>query len=94
MSIMVVLRFPVAHEDLIRLARSNRALLEPILGLFKKHGRISHRAGAIEHRFIDVDEWPSREVYAAFKQEAAPYIDAFEAALGCRSTEELYDRVE
>jgi hypothetical protein len=94
MSILVVLRFPVAHQDLITLARSNRVLLEPILELFKKHGRISHRAAAAGQSFIDVDEWPSREVYAAFKREAAPYIDDFEAALGCRSTEEVYDRVE
>ncbi len=72
----------------------NGALLAPIIDLFEKHGRISHRAATSDTEFLDFDEWPSAEAYAAFKAEAGPYIEKFEAAFGHRSTDTVYKTVE
>jgi len=94
MSIMVIIRFPVPHHKVVAWAKANKHFLEPIGVLFKKHGRISHRAATTEDEFVDFDEWPSREAYAAFKAEAGPYIDAFETAFGHRSSDMIYDLVE
>lgn len=94
MSIIAVIRFPVAHSVVVEWASKNMALLEPINALFAKHGRISHVAATSATEFLDFDEWPSREAYAAFKAEAAVYIEKFEAAFGYASTDEIYDRVE
>ena len=94
MSIMVVIRFPVAHSIVVEWAKKNSQLLDPIVDLFAKHGRISHRAVTSENEFLDFDEWPSREAYAAFKAEAGPAIEAFESAFGHASTDTIYDVVE
>lgn len=94
MSVMVVIRFPVAHNAVVEWASKNGALLAPIIDLFEKHGRISHRAATSDTEFLDFDEWPSAEAYAAFKAEAGPYIEKFEAAFGHRSTDTVYKTVE
>jgi len=94
MSIMVVIRFPVHYSAIVAWAEENKELLAPIGDLFKKHGRISHRAASADNEFVDFDEWPSREAYAAFKAEAGPHIEKFETAFGHRSTDTIYDIVE
>jgi hypothetical protein len=94
MSVMVVIRFPVAHSVVVDWASKNSALLAPIMPLFEKHNRISHRVVTSATEFLDFDEWPSAEAYAAFKAEAAPHIEKFESAFGHRSTDEIYDLVE
>lgn len=91
MSIMVLIRFPVAHAQVVDWAKKNHELLAPIGALFEKHGRISQKVITRENEFVDLDEWPSREAYAAFKAEALPFIEAFEAAFGHRSTDTIYD---
>lgn len=91
MSIMVQIRFPVPFTTVAAWAEKNSALLAPIEELFKKHGRISQRVITAENEFIDLDEWPSREAYAAFKAEAALHIEQFESAFGHRSTDTIYD---
>ena len=94
MSVMVVIRFPVAHSAVVAWASKNGELLDPIIKLFEKHKRISHRAVTSATEFLDFDEWPSAEAYAAFKADAAPYIEKFEAAFGHRSTDAVYEVVE
>jgi len=94
MSIMVVIRFPTSHSAVVAWAEKNQELLEPIGALFKKHGRISHRAATTDSEFVDFDEWPSREAYAAFKAEANPHIEKFETAFGFRSTDTIYELIE
>jgi hypothetical protein len=94
MSVMVVVRFPVAHKVVVDWASKNGALLEPIVDLFKKHGRISHRAATTDAVFVDFDEWPTAAAYAAFKAEAGPFIEKFEKAFGYRSTDEIFEIVE
>lgn len=94
MSVMVVIRFPVAHKVVVAWAKDNAEYLAPINALFAKHGRISHAAVSSETEFLDFDAWPSREAYAAFKAEAGPAITAFEAAFGHASTDVIYDIVE
>lgn len=66
-------------------------MLAPIRALFEKHGRISHQVVTNETEFLDLDVWPSREAYAAFKAEAGAMIEAFESAFGHRSTDAIYD---
>ena len=91
MSVMVLIRFPCNHQVVVDWAAKNGELLAPIGALFEKHGRIGQRVILGENEFIDLDEWPSREAYAAFKAEAGPYIEAFESAFGHRSTDIVYD---
>lgn len=91
MSIMVQIYFPVAFPTLAAWAEKNGSLLAPIDELFKKHGRISQRVITGKEEFIDLDEWPSREAYAAFKTEAGPHIERFEQAFGHRSSDAIYD---
>lgn len=93
MAIMVIVRFPVPRQQLADWAKENLALLAPIRALFEKHGRISHQVITGETEFLDLDVWPSREAYAAFKAEAGGMIEAFEAAFGHRSTDAIYDVV-
>lgn len=94
MSVMVVIRFPVPHSAVAEWASRNGELLTPIIKLFEKHGRISHRAVTSGSEFLDFDEWPSAEAYAAFKAEAGPYIEKFEADLGHRSTDTVYQTID
>ncbi len=91
MSIMVVVRFPVPRQQLADWAKENISMLAPIRALFEKHGRISHQVVTNETEFLDLDVWPSREAYAAFKAEAGAMIEAFESAFGHRSTDAIYD---
>lgn len=91
---MVVIRFPVAHSVVVEWAQKNAELLAPINALFAKHGRISHRAVTSATEFLDFDEWPSREAYAAFKAEAGPVIETFEKTFGHASTDTIYGVVE
>jgi hypothetical protein len=92
---MVVIRFPVSFKQMKAWADStDGSLFKPIGELMVKHGRISHRLVTGDTHFLDFDEWPSREAYAAFKAEAGPYIDKFEDAFGHRSTDTVYDVVE
>lgn len=91
MSIMVVVRFPVPRQQLMDWAKDNIELLAPIRSLFEKHGRISHRVISNDTEFLDLDEWPSRDAYAAFKAEAGSMIEKFESAFGHRSTDAIYD---
>ena len=93
MSVMVIIRFPVAFSAIADWAAANGEKLGPIEALFKKHGRISQRVVSGPDFFMDFDEWPSRETYAAFKAEAAPHIAAFEAAFGHASTDQVLDVV-
>lgn len=93
MSVMVVIRFPVPHSAVVEWASKNGELLAPIIKLFEKHRRISHRAVTSDTEFLDFDEWPSAEAYAAFKAEAGPYIEKFESAFGHRSTDTIYRTV-
>ena len=93
MSIVVVVRFPVPRQTLLDWAKDNIELLAPIRALFEKHGRISHRVISSETEFLDLDEWPSRDAYAAFKAEAGPMIEVFESTFGHRSTDAIYDLV-
>lgn len=94
MSIMVVVRFPVPRQQLLDWAKDNLELLLPIRALFEKHGRISHLVVTSENEFLDLDEWPSREAYAAFKAEAGAMIEVFESTFGHRSTDAIYDVVK
>ena len=94
MSVMVVIRFPVPHSAIVEWASRNGELLTPIVKLFEKHRRISHRAVTSATEFLDFDEWPSAEAYTAFKAEAGPYIEKFETAFGHRSTDTVYQTVE
>jgi hypothetical protein len=92
---MVVIRFPVSHSKLKEwVSKADPAIFAPIGELFKKHGRISHRAAGSATEFLDFDEWRSREAYAAFKKEAGPHIEKFEKAFGHPSTDTVYDIVE
>jgi hypothetical protein len=91
MSVMVLIRFPCPHAEVVAWAEKNGALLAPIGQLFEKHGRIGQRVILGENEFIDLDEWPSREAYAAFKAEAGPHIEAFESSFGHRSVDTVYD---
>lgn len=93
MAIMVVVKFPVPRQQLADWVKDNIELLAPIRGLFEKHGRISHTVGTTDSEFIDVDVWPSREAYAAFKAEAGEMIEKFETTFGHRSTDTIYDIV-
>lgn len=88
---MVIVRFPVPRQQLADWARDNIALLAPIRALFEKHGRISHQVVTSETEFLDLDVWPSREAYAAFKAEAGAMIERFETAFGHASTDAIYD---
>lgn len=91
MSVMVMIRFPVPFSAIVDWAGKNSEKLAPIEALFKKHGRISQRVIGGADFFIDLDEWPSREAYAAFKAEAGPHIEVFETAFGHASTDEVMD---
>lgn len=91
MSVMVIIRFPVPFSAVAAWAEKNGALLAPIGALFEKHGRISQRVVSGPDFFLDLDEWPSRGAYEAFKAEAAPYIATFEADFGHASTDEILD---
>lgn len=93
MPVMVIVRFPVPRQQLADWAKDNLALLTPIRGLFEKHGRISHQVITSDTEFLDLDVWPSREAYAAFKAEAGPLIERFEAAFGHPSSDAIYDMV-
>lgn len=90
MSIIVAIKFPVPPAQANAAMAANPGTLEPLGAAMEKFGgkffvRLEH-----ENEFIDMDEWPSMEAYQAFKGEAQPVIDAFEAALGTTSTEEIW----
>lgn len=91
MPVMVVVRFPVPRQRLADWAKDNLPMLTPFRALFEKHGRISHQIVSNDQEFLDLDVWPSREAYAAFKAEAGAMIDAFETAFGHRSSDAIYD---
>jgi len=91
MSVLVMIRFPVPFSTVVDWAANNSEKLAPIEALFKKHGRISQRVVGGTDYFIDLDEWPSRAAYAAFKAEAGPHIMAFETAFGHASTDQVMD---
>ncbi len=86
--------FPVAHKVVLEWASKNMDYLNPIIALFEKHKRISHRAATSATEFLDFDEWPSAEAYASFKAEAGPHIEKFESAFGYASTDEVFEMVE
>ncbi|TDD96330.1 hypothetical protein [Actinomadura rubrisoli] len=93
MSVMVTITFPMASDEADRIVGENPHLLGAVRPLLEKHGgRFLFRLLG-DGEFTDYDEYPSREAYAAFKAEAQPAIDAFEAALGVSSTDEVRDVV-
>jgi hypothetical protein len=91
LSVMVTITFPMTSDEATRIATENPHLLEAIEPIMEKHGgRFLFRLIG-DGGFADYDEYPSREAYAAFKAEAQPAIDEFEAALGVASTDEVRD---
>ena len=86
---MVIIHFPAALEAQERLEASTD-LMGPIGEIARKHGALSHRRIYRDDEFLDIDEFPSEEAYRAFRLEATPAIDTYEAALGVRSTDELW----
>ena len=93
MSVMVVIRFPTSIEAQEELERTTD-LMAPIGEIARRHGAMSHRRVFGDGEFLDFDEWPSEEAYRAFLAEARPAIDRYEAALGVRSEDRLYQVVE
>jgi len=90
MSIIVAIKFPVPPAQANAALAANPGALAPLGEAMEKFGgkfllRLEH-----DNEFIDLDEWPSLEDYQAFKAEAQAVIDAFEAALGTASTEEIW----
>ncbi len=90
MSIIVFTMFRVPSAQANAVREANPGVMEPIRNAMEKFGgkfvlRLEH-----ENEFVDMDEWPSLEAYQAFKAEAQSAIDAFEAALGTTSAEEIW----
>lgn len=93
MSVMAIIRFPTSIEIQSRL-ESATELMRPIGEIARRHGAMAHRRVYRRGEFIDFDEFPSEAAYLAFKAEAQPAIDAYEDALGVRSTDELWHVAE
>ncbi|MCB1272966.1 MAG: hypothetical protein KDB25_01025 [Leucobacter sp.] len=91
MPVHVLIDFPISAEQNDALLAERPELIEPIGKLLVKHGALSHARLKGEGRYIDIDVFPSREVYHAFKAEAQPYIDAYEGALGVRSVDTIWE---
>lgn len=93
MSVMVVIRFPTTLAMQQQLEQSTE-LMRPIGEIARRHGAISHRRIYRDSEFLDFDEFPSEEAYHAFRAEAGRAIDAYEEALGVRSTDDLWQVAE
>ena len=90
MSIIVAIRFPMPPEKANQLVAENPEPLAAVSKIIDRHGGKFLLRLARDEEFIDLDEWPSAEVYEQFKAEARPQIDAFEDSLGVRSTDEVW----
>jgi quinol monooxygenase YgiN len=92
MSIMVMIRFPVGLEAQREL-EATTDLMEPIREVAGRHRPTSHRRLYAEGAFVDLDEWPDRDAYEAFRREADDAIRAYEAHLGVASEATVWDIV-
>jgi hypothetical protein len=90
MSIIVANKFPIPPAQANAGLAANPSVI-PTLGaaMGRLGGRFLLRLEH-DHEFIDLDEWPSLEVYGRFLSEERASLDAFEAAVGSKAIEEIW----
>ena len=90
MSIIVAMKFAIPPAQANAGLAANPTVI-PVLGAaMERLGgmfllRLEH-----DHEFIDLDEWPSAEVYETFLTEERAALDAFEAAVGSKAIPEIW----
>lgn len=90
MSVMVVIHFPVDFEEVER-RTGGKIDWAPVEAAWKAAGARHYHQLKRDGEFLDLDEFPSAEAYEQFKAEAGPAIDEFEALLGVRSTDVVWE---
>ena len=94
MPISVMIEFPIDVTVNDALLADRPELMRPIGEIIRRHGFLGHQRLVGDGRFIDIDSFQSIEHYHAFKTEAQAAIDAYEDALGVRSTDTVWHLVE
>ncbi|WP_028921690.1 hypothetical protein [Pseudonocardia acaciae] len=90
MPIMVVIHFPIDFDEVER-RTGGKIDWGPVVDAWERAGARHYHQITRDGEFIDLDEFPSEAAYARFKEEAGPTIEKFEALLGVRSTDVVWD---
>jgi quinol monooxygenase YgiN len=84
MSVLVTLRMRADPKKIEEYAASDPGRMEAITDIAKRHGLIAHRFYGTDGHLMVVDEWPDRESFEAFFQEAMGQIQPMMEAAGVR----------
>ena len=82
MTIVVTVRIPATLEQVRQADETYPGLYDEIIELARTHGMISHQRVYRDGEILDIDEWPSEEARAAFREVVGPLVAKLSAARG------------